>query len=449
MTRKHDAGQALPLTALALFVVLGVVGMAIDMGILRYDKRLQQTAADAAAMAAASDLRYGGVTTAALSAAADEGYADTATSNPYCNGTLTSGGTCPSSTSPNFVSVTVNNPPLAGPHTGDSNYVEVLVSDVHPTLFMSLLGAHSETVVARAVATDVSGGPDSGCIYSLGLPTQQIEGINLTGSASLTAVNCGIVDNGNYNTQGNSLTVSAATFGMAGDRYSTGNGGSVTCTLSPYSCPTPNMPVTPDPLGGLPVPTEPAPSSSCPLSGPCDVVVGKNTTATLYPGTYDSIKILGGANVTFASGFYYIDGTGGLYITGDGSGTSDTTVTSAPGGVTFYFTGGGTIDATGGGSHVDLNLTAPSTGTYAGVLFFQARTDSAGPTLGGDNNTVYNGASYFPDAQLTFYGNATSFTTGIVVANSIALSGSPIVTVDYPTPGGPTVSPIKNAHLVE
>lgn len=460
MSPRSANGQALPLTALALFVLLGVVGMAIDMGVMRYNKRLQQTAADAAAIAGAADLNFGGVATAALSAAQAEGFADTGT---YCNSSTS---TCPSSGGVGYVAVTVNwsgsscGGPCSGPHQGDPDYVEVLVSDVHPTLFMSLLGAHSETIVARAVATNLSGGPDTGCIYSLGLPSSQIQGINLTGQTTLTAVNCGIVDNGNYNTQGSSLTVSAATFGMAGDRYSTGNGGSVTCTATPTSCPTPNMPVAADPLGGVPAPSEPAASTSCSLdtSGACNVSVGSNTTATLYPGTYTSISIGGGANVTFEPGLYYIDdpsSTLGLYINGTGSGKSDTIVsmgtsgTTGWDGVTFYFTGEATVDSVGGGNHVDLNLTAPTTGTYAGILFFQSRTDTSGPTLGGDNNTQFNGALYFPDAQLTFYGNSTSYTTGIVVADSIALSGNPNVTVDYPTPGGTGVNPIKNAVLVQ
>ena len=56
MTRRKEAGQALVFAALGMTVFLGFAGLAIDMGMLRYDRRLQQSAADAAALAGASNL---------------------------------------------------------------------------------------------------------------------------------------------------------------------------------------------------------------------------------------------------------------------------------------------------------------------------------------------------------------------------------------------------------
>ena len=53
MIRRNQAGQVLVSAALMLVVVLGFVGLGIDMGVMRYEKRLQQTAADGAAIAAA------------------------------------------------------------------------------------------------------------------------------------------------------------------------------------------------------------------------------------------------------------------------------------------------------------------------------------------------------------------------------------------------------------
>ena len=99
MKRKNEAGNALVITVLALGVLLGMGGLAIDVGTLRYEKRLQQNAADAAAIAGSSNIAYGGVTAGAQSASATNGFTD---------------GT-------NNVTVTVNNPPLAGPHTGNAS----------------------------------------------------------------------------------------------------------------------------------------------------------------------------------------------------------------------------------------------------------------------------------------------------------------------------------------
>ena len=46
--RNKQSGQILVGTAAALVVFLGVAGLAMDMGALRYQRRLQQTAADGA-----------------------------------------------------------------------------------------------------------------------------------------------------------------------------------------------------------------------------------------------------------------------------------------------------------------------------------------------------------------------------------------------------------------
>src|SRR5579884_3203656 len=198
MTRRTDGGQALALTAAALVALLGVMGLAIDMGVLRYDKRLQQTAADAAALAGASNLRFNmagssGIIQGAQTASAQNGFADN-----------TGGGPCtppPTNLNIGSVTVTVCNPPITGPHTGDNNYVEAYVTAGQPTYFMRVLGISKETIIARAVATNLGGGEANGCLYTLGLPSASIEGVNINGSATLNALNCGIVDNGNFNTK--------------------------------------------------------------------------------------------------------------------------------------------------------------------------------------------------------------------------------------------------------
>src|SRR5258705_4761714 len=60
MKFKKQSGQVLFGTAAALVVLAGFAGLAIDMGTLRYQKRLQQTAADGAAVAGASNLGFTG-----------------------------------------------------------------------------------------------------------------------------------------------------------------------------------------------------------------------------------------------------------------------------------------------------------------------------------------------------------------------------------------------------
>ena len=410
MTQKNQSGQALISTVLALTLLLGVGGLAMDMGVLRYEKRLQQTAADAAAVAGASNLTHGGVTTGAKSASAANGFTDGI----------------------NNVTVTINNPPASGPHSGNGNYVEALVVAVQPTYFMRIFGINSQTIAARAVATNLSGGANSGCLYTLGPPSSSIEGVSINGSAVLNAPTCGIVDNGNYNTQGNALIVNASTFGVSGSANISGPGGSVTCTSGTSSCPTYGAPASSDPLSYLTPPAVQTPSFGN---------VTTSGTQVLQPGTYSSITIGKNSTVTMNPGIYYVNGSGGVTFNGAGTVTGD--------GVTVYFTNGATINATGGGNKLDIQLSPPASGPYAGVLFYQDPSDTAAPSLGGDNNSFFKGILYFPKVQLTFFGNNVSYATGIVVADAIALSGNPTVNLQGTAGLPPGVTIVSSATLVE
>jgi len=420
MTRRREAGQALYITAAALVVLMGFMGLGLDMGVLRYEKRLQQSAADAAAIAGANNIAYGGVSAGAENAAAANGFTDNGgyqVSN--CGPTASIGTVC----------VQINKPPLSGPHTGDGNYVEALVAAVHPTYFMNVLGVTQETITARAVATNVSGGAGSGCLYTLGSPTNSIEGVNINGNATLNAPSCGILDNGNYNTKGNALNVTADTFGVSGNREVSGPGGTVTCTSGQNPCPSYGMPAVADPFSSL---TPPAAGTAV------------NWTGTAVPGTtYNGITITGTGSVNFPPGIYT--------LTGDFTCHGTPTITGT--GVMFYFTNGATFNCSGNDT---IQFTAPSSSNcpacptqYDGILFYQDPNDTNGPSLGGNTGSYYDGAIYFPKSQITFFGNANSLNVGLLVGGAFALSGHP--TVNVLGPGGlpPGVSVITNAVLVE
>lgn len=452
MRHNREAGQALLFTAIGLVVLMGFAGLAIDMGVMRYEKRLQQTAADAAAIAGANNLSHGGVTVGAQNAAAANGFTD--------NG----GGaviTCTTSgAAVGTVCVQVNNPPASGPHSGDHNYVEALVAAVHPTYFVKVVGINSTALTARAVATNLSGGPSSGCLYTLGAPSSSIEGVNINGSATLKAPNCGIVDNGNFNTKGNKLIVQASTFGTSGNWNASGPGGTVTCT-APGPCPTTDMPAGTDPLSSLTPPcsscgtgtTIKITGGSCSGTG-CGNVACVGGACTIQPGNYSSITIGGSGpapNVIFAPGEYIIDG-GGSNNCSQACLNVPANATITGNGVMFYFTNSSTVNITGTPT---INLTAPSSGPYAGVLMYQYPTDTnagpapQGPSLGGNNGSTFDGALYFPKDQVTFFGNNVSYSVGIVVSDSLALSGNPVVTLEGPAGLPPGVSLILDAVLVE
>jgi hypothetical protein len=450
MRRNAQSGQALVFVALGLVVILGFVGLGIDMGVMRFQRRVQQTAADAAAIAEANDLGSGGVNTNAASTAVQ--------ANGLSGATVQFNTACP--TSVTTLTVTVNNPPLSGPHAGGANsadYVEVCVATLQPTYFTRIFGINSETVNARAVATDYSGATNGNnsynCLITLGAPSNSIEGVNINGHADLNAPTCGIADNGNYNTKGSALTVTAGSFGVSGSNFQTGNGGSVTCMDGQTHCPQDGTPAARNPLGSLTAPAGGTQMGGLKLTG------GGEITCPGGYCTYSYINLVGNNAVTFDSGVYTINGTaaqGGLSC----SGTPTITGT----GVTFYFTNQATYGCQGNDT---TTLTAPSSGTYQGVLMYQDSQDcncgsggcdngvvscGAGPAVGGNTGSQYNGILYFPNDLITFYGNNTSYSTGAVISEALALSGNPTLNLQGASgiPGGlPPTFTLANATLVE
>jgi hypothetical protein len=413
MKRKNEAGQALVFAAVGLAVLMGFAGLGIDMGMLRYQKRLQQTAADSGALAGANNLAFpasGGVTTGAKNASAGNGFTDGA----------------------NNVTVTVNNPPTSGPHVSGTlnadKYVEVLVTAVQPTYFMKVLGINSQTITARAVATNVSGVTSGGgCLYTLGPPSAAIEGVDVIGSAIVNATTCGIEDNGNFDGSGCKLQVNAGTFGVSGTANACG--GTTTCSAQAGPCPATGMPAATDPMSYLTPPCNPCTGGLSPGN--------INNAQTLNPGTYTTINIQGNGDVTFNPGTYI--------LTGNGVSCSGTPKIRGTG-VTFYFTGSATWNCNG---NTDVQLTAPSSGTYAGILMYQNPADTVGPAIGGDNGSFFQGVLYFPKSQVTFYGNNTSYAVGIVVADAFNVHGNPTVNLQGSAGLPPGVSIITNAILVE
>lgn len=117
-----ENGQTLVLAAVLLPVLMGMLGLSIDVGILRYQKRLMQNAADAAAIAGALEISACGSTsnctamkTAAQSALVENGLTGSSLlANCATRGTV--------------LQITVNNPPCAvssDPNSGSSSYVEL------------------------------------------------------------------------------------------------------------------------------------------------------------------------------------------------------------------------------------------------------------------------------------------------------------------------------------
>lgn len=448
MTRRSEAGQALVFVVTTLgLLLMGTAGLGIDMGYLRYEKRLQQTAADAAAIAGATNLAYSGVISGAQGASTTNGFTDSSGNKVS---TCTSDNPTSKPTKPPTVCLQVNNPPGSGPHSGNSNYVEVLVSVIQPTFFMTLLGTNSEPITARAVATNLSGGATSGCLYLL---DNSGNDILMNGSnEAINAPSCGIEDDACLLMNGSNLTISAASIG-------------VSCTSPTYngvSAPAnvhTSMPAAADPLAYLT-----PPSSAC--AGTASVTIngsnitqtvaagnycggtgitvnGSNNKVTLNPGVFNKILINGsGQTITFNPGVYVISGAGGFVDNGNSTMTGN--------GVMFYDASG---PLTLNGSN-PLNFSAPTssnpgTGAVAGMLFWQPPSDTNAITLNSGNTSSLNGIVYAPDAPVTINGKNAATAYMVVVAKSLLMNGNSTLTLSDDASGLTGGSPLKHAVLVE
>ena len=376
--RAYERGQALPIIAICFVVIFGFVALAVDVGANQYRQRMQQTAADAAAIAGASEAQYSSLSSDITAAA----QAD-ATSNGF--------------TTDANDTVTVNWPPASGNYSGVTSAVQVVITSTRPNVFGGIIGQSSTSVVTTATAILTSNGT-APCVYQL-----DPHGSFTENSGTLFAPTCGIIANGN--SVYNNGTITAASIGYAG--LITENG-----TTFVDASPEPSIPAT-DPcaqISGCAYLTDNPPATT-----PCDhtnLSYNGQQSVILQPGVYcGGLTLNGGVNATFSRGLYVFTGNvtsnGGNVLTGTN--------------VTFDFTSG---SITLNGSET-ATLSAPTTGNYSNVLFYQPKANTSTPTLNAGNVGSLVGALYFPGGTVT--GNASGDYWTLLIAASITLNSANLI----------------------
>jgi hypothetical protein len=382
-------GQVMALVAIALVVLIGFVALAVDLGFLWGTKRKMQTAADAAALAGAVASRQGG------DAATVEARADNVASlNGFTNGT-------------NGVAITVTNPYTGGTCSASANCVRVHIQQPESTYFLRVLGFTTISVSASAASGTTNSGS---CIYGLG-PSSP--GLTVTGTPTVSAA-CGVIVNTDAKCGGN-FTIDAP-IGVAGN---------------PEGCPSntvTHISDVPDPFAYL----GSAPPPACPGG---ITKSNYNSSTTLSQGSYcNGIHISGtGTTITFNPGTYKLSSPQDLTID-SGSVVRGT-------GVTFIDSQGG-ININGTAT---VNLSAPTSGTYKGILFWD--TSTANSSIAGASGSTFDGALYFPNSQLSYAGNSSSSGYTIIAADSVRFTGNTTLGDNYSSLGGN--SPIQSSSLYE
>jgi Flp pilus assembly protein TadG len=416
-----ESGQTIVLTALSMIVMVGFLGLAVDVGHLRYEKRHLQLAADAAALASTLELENcpnsdvcSAMQTAATNSLVENGF------------TLSAVATNCATSSSSGLTLTINRPACAlgasDPNAAKTNFVEVLVQETEETYFAKLLGFNNVHLQARAEA----GHERLPCIYAL--DQTGAGAISILAAIGVNA-NCSIVDESSSPA---ALTCIVGAFLTAPQVSVTGGDAGLLCGFNSRPTLGAVTPTPADPLAYLPKPTVGScgTSTGSPYYGSSQAVnLSLGGNVVFNPGVYcGGISITGGlfTNVTFNPGTYILkSGPGILGITSGGLNITATALSSVTGtGVTFYNVGPqGSISITAPATLglSNFNLSAPTSGTYSGILFFQDPSNTSTGVFIASllQGSKLEGAIYLPNASVSYGVSALSSAYDILVAKDI------------------------------
>ena len=148
----------------------------------------------------------------------------------------------------------------------------------------------------------------------------------------------------------------------------------------------------------------------------------------INPGIYSQIKVSGTTTKLILNPGVYVIAGGGLAVSGSASIVGNGVIIYAAG--TLYPSAGGTYGGISLNTTGTVNLSAPTTGTYAGILFFEARANASAVTIAESATVTTSGAIYAADASLGITGTGTI--TGALVVYGLVINGT-IVANTLPT----------------
>jgi hypothetical protein len=450
--RSAEDGQVLVLFAGGLIALLVIAALAFDAGMMLVERRDEQNAADAAALAGA---RYVLTDPVAAESAAREiaqvnGFDDADSDE----------------------NVYVYMPPIHGAYAGYDGFIEVQIEATRPSIFGGIIGKAAWPVGAYAVATNKQN--LSFPFSMLALNETACKAIQVSGTGVIEA-HANIQSNSDgtdctgdpvsfSRTGGSTINVYAddATCRAVGDIQDQGSG-SMTCTTTEGSF------ALPDPLRNLPAPTMPAlappmlyadtgtaPANpkNCPGGTPAPSAVSPVTCKLaptgaysglawiLYPGLYPGgLEITADTTAYLMPGIYWIGGggvrvaTGGSIVTIATEADADPDVSLATwgGGIMIYnsqlpASAGGPIVLDGSAATMKLKAFHVPAGDpdeiYNNIVIFQDRTLTTTVTLNGSSSTTeVEGLIYVPSGQVKLNGNGGTLIVDQIIADTFLIDG--------------------------
>ena len=440
---RDESGQVLVMTFFSMGVLLGCLGLAIDVGILFHARRNMQAVADAAAMAGATEMFYNGstnVVTKANAAAKGMGVDPAGignTVNVTVSPTLTGGVACPSC-------------------------VEVQVATPNPTIFIATMSqwvfssSNFNSVNVSAMAVAGSPGASQTCMYVM--DPHASSSLWIHGAGDINAPGCGIYvnsdDPGALCVTGNAGKSNFAQVAVHGGQ------GSGNCKGDPGPPVYLNTGVQSLPLAWQGVPADPRSNCSsvtnqttpltgtvtgpgygkyaCYANGTCTSTTKKGVTTT----TCTPVTVSG---ATLGAGIYLFET--GVKITG-----ATTIGANTPtGGATVIVTGdgvsgdGGTYDS---GTATTFYDYAPQSGTYHGIAIYQPQMDTQQLGLQfGSGSSIFDGAVLAPGAAVDLHDQGGAVNATVLVVGQAYVNGKVDLT-NYST-YNPTTTPFTHITLVE
>jgi Flp pilus assembly protein TadG len=402
---EDQRGIVAVLTALALTIVIGVVGLAVDVAMWYRNNRAMQNAADAAVIAAALN-GTGSYASEAKAVAARYGFADGA----------------------NGITVTASNDQTCP--DGTTGCYRVMVAQASPPRYFSpVLGNFSPSLAGAAMA----GGSQthSYCLLALGTGTDP--GIRTNGAPDAALTGCSLMSNTGARCNGHDL---GATYG---DAHKTNDG----CGIIHNE----NVPLVADPYSSLAKHIPPV-GADCPAGYPQEPIKKKDPVPTgltqwsdtptlpmikppLLPAYWPvcgDLVLMGDTTLTTVS-------PGSLLVIRNGRlDTNGHTLRTAPGSaLTIVFTGpdltGTYIHApTGNGT---LDFQAPTSGDWKGMAIYQDPTLTKGVDISDAGNSPtwkITGIVYLPHSSVTLSGAVNKSSNGascfLLIVDNITINGT-------------------------
>jgi Flp pilus assembly protein TadG len=428
---NDERGNALIIFGASLPMIMGAVGLASDTIQWALWKRELQRAADSAAIAGV----YAKVQGASYSSAVTT---DLARNNDIAAITI---------------STSATSAPSAGAYTADVNAVRVSLQAQQQLSFSSMFMSAAPTITATATATIVPSGDY--CVISL--ENTATTGITVGGTAQVD-LGCGMITNSTsmnaavaFGTSDVDASPIAAVGGIdASDNWSDD------VQLLPFTL------AQADPFKDINPPT---PSGCQRFNDMLPAGQSNNNNGTVDLSTVHAaggvycIKENGGSpaqlqiqgDVTLGPATYVLDSTslkmtsggGSLHCNGCTIILTSSTAATDPASI-------GGVDMSGG----EIDLIAPSTGTYKGISIYQDRrasnTSSSTNIINGNGSSSFQGAFYFPNQEFQFAGNTGMSTQCVqMVARRVTFTGTSAISNTCPPGSGASSFAGQAVRLVE